>query len=53
MIWGASPAQLNTGEVRNGEEMREGGTGADFSSGKERLEGIVDWKICKTREKTI
>ena len=42
MMWGASLAQVNAGEVRNGEAMREGGTGAGLSSGKERPEGIVE-----------
>jgi len=41
MMWGASLVQVNAGEVRKGEATREGGTGADLSSGKERPEGIV------------
>jgi len=35
MMWGASLVQVNAGEVRKGEATREGGTGADLSSGKE------------------
>jgi len=56
MTWGAAPAQLNTGKVRNGEAMSDGGTGADLVWGRERpvqREGIMDWKICKTKHEIL